>query len=67
MHANIRYVKIAHVLAVEVCLQCRLISAQTSIHLFSPRIHLAMNKYLSIVLSTGIQNWHDYNAFQLPD
>jgi hypothetical protein len=23
--------------------------------------------YLTIVVSTDIQNWHDYNAFQLPN
>jgi hypothetical protein len=23
--------------------------------------------YLTIVLSTDIQNWHDYSAFQLPN
>jgi hypothetical protein len=31
--------KIAQLLAVELCWQCRLISAQTSIHLFSPRTY----------------------------
>jgi hypothetical protein len=36
-----------------------------SMHLFSPRIYLSV--YLTIVLSTDTQNWHDYNAFQLPN
>jgi hypothetical protein len=58
--------KIAQVLAVELCLQCQLISAtkQTTIHLFSPRIKQLMD--LTIVLPTDIQ-WHDYNAFHLPN
>jgi hypothetical protein len=34
-------------------------------HLFSPRIYLS--KDLTIVLSTDIQSWRDYNAFQLPN
>jgi hypothetical protein len=37
---------------------------RVSIHLFSPSIYLSLD--LTIVLSTNIQNWHDYNAFQLP-
>jgi hypothetical protein len=35
-------------------------------HLFSPRI-LQLSMDLTIVLSTDLQNWHDYNAFQLPN
>jgi hypothetical protein len=35
------------------------------IHLFSPRLYLSV--YLTIVLSTDTQNWHDYDAFQLPN
>jgi hypothetical protein len=58
-----QYAKIAQVLAVELCWQCRLIQAQTSIHLLSPRIYLSV--CLTIVLSTDTQKWHDYDAFQL--
>jgi hypothetical protein len=64
-HASIKYTKIAHVLAVELCLQCRLICAQMSIHLFSPGIHLSLD--LSIVLFADTQNWHDYDPFQFPN
>jgi hypothetical protein len=32
---------------------------------FSPRIYLSL--YLTIVLSTNTQSWHDYNAFRLPN
>jgi hypothetical protein len=34
-------------------------------HLFSPRIYLSVHP--TIVLSTDTHNWHDYDAFQLPN
>jgi hypothetical protein len=34
-------------------------------HLYSPRIYLSV--YPTSVLSTYTQNWHDYDAFQLPN
>jgi hypothetical protein len=37
----------------------------TNVNLLSPRIYPSV--YLNIVLSTDTQNWHDYNAFQLPN
>jgi hypothetical protein len=63
--ASNKYATIASVLEVRLCLQCRLIQAQMSIHLFSPSMYLSMDP--TIVLSTDIQNWHDCNAFLLPN
>jgi hypothetical protein len=64
--ARLWYAKAAQVLVIELCLQCRLIPAQTSIYLFSsPRVYPSMD--LTIVLPTDMQNRHDYNAFPLPN